>query len=108
MKNTLDLIGLVDVIGYWQLSDVDSEYIDTSRILFGGTGVISKDGLKKPGFSALKRLSHINTLMIGKEGNMLVTTVKASPVIMCTLYFGMRRPRTLGSPLTDCKLGDIR
>ena len=73
-KNTLDLIGLVDVIGYWQLSDVDSEYIDTTRILFGGTGIISKDGLKKPGFSALKRLSSINTLMISKEGNMLVTT----------------------------------
>ena len=74
VKNTLDLIGLVDVIGYWQLSDVDSEYIDTTRILFGGTGIISKDGLKKPGFSALKRLSSINTLMIRKEGNMLLTT----------------------------------
>lgn len=74
VKNTLDLIGLVDLIGYWQLSDVDSEYIDTTRILFGGTGVISKDGLKKPGFSALKRLSSINTLMIQKEGNILVTT----------------------------------
>lgn len=74
IKNTLDLIGMVDVIGYWQLSDVDSEYIDTTRILFGGTGIISKDGLKKPGFSALKRLSSINTLMISKEGNMLVTT----------------------------------
>lgn len=74
VKNTLDLIGIVDVIGYWQLSDMDSEYIDTTRILFGGTGIISKDGLKKPGFSALKRLSIINTLMIQKEGNMLVTT----------------------------------
>ena len=74
VKNTFDLIGLVDVIGYWQLSDVDSEYIDTTRILFGGTGIISKDGLKKPGFSALKRLSSINTLMIQKEGNMLITT----------------------------------
>ena len=73
-KNTLDLIDLVDTIGYWQLSDVDSEYIDTTRILFGGTGIISKDGLKKPGFSTLKRLSSINTLMIQKEGNMLVTT----------------------------------
>ena len=73
-KNTLDLIGLVDVIGYWQLSDVDSEYIDTTRILFGGTGIISKDGLKKPGFSALKRLSSINTLMVSRKGNMLVTT----------------------------------
>jgi beta-xylosidase/AraC-like DNA-binding protein len=74
IKNTLDLVGLVDVIGYWQLSDVDSEYIDTTRILFGGTGIISKDGLKKPGFSALKRLGGINTLMVSKEGNMMVTT----------------------------------
>ena len=74
VKNTLDLIGLVDLIGYWQLSDVDSEYIDTTRILFGGTGIISKDGLKKTGFSALKRMSIINTLMIRKEGNMLLTT----------------------------------
>ena len=74
VKNTLDLIGLVDLIGYWQLSDVDSEYIDTTRILFGGTGIISKDGLKKPGFSALKRLGNLNTLMVRKEGNMLLTT----------------------------------
>ena len=74
VKNTLDLIGRVDAIGYWQLSDMDSEYIDTTRILFGGTGIISKDGLKKPGFSALKRLSSINTLMVKREGNMLLTT----------------------------------
>lgn len=73
-KNTLDLIGLVDVIGYWQLSDIDNEYIDTPRILFGGTGILSKDGLKKPGFTTLKRLSSINTLMVEKTGSMLLTT----------------------------------
>ncbi len=73
-KNTIDLIGLVDVIGYWQLSDVDTEYADTARILFGGTGILSKDGLKKPGFTALKRFSSINTLMVEKTGSMLVTT----------------------------------
>lgn len=73
-KNTLDLIGLVDVIGYWQLSDIDTEYIDTSRILFGGTGILSKDGLKKPGFTTLKRLSSINTNLIEKSGNLLMTT----------------------------------
>ncbi len=73
-KNTIDLIGLVDVIGYWQLSDVDAEYVDTPRILFGGTGILSKDGLKKPGFTALKRFSSINTLLVEKTGRMLVTT----------------------------------
>ncbi len=73
-KNTIDLIGLVDVIGYWQLSDVDTEYVDTPRILFGGTGILSKDGLKKPGFTTLKRLSSINTLLVEKTGSMLLTT----------------------------------
>lgn len=85
VKNTLDLIGVADLIGYWQLSDVESEYIDTTRILFGGTGIISKDGLKKPGFSALKRLSSINTLMIRKEDNLLVTTnaINTYNIVLC-------------------------
>lgn len=73
-KNTIDLIDLVEVIGYWQLSDIDTEYIDTTRILFGGTGIISKDGLKKPGFTALKRLASINTLLVEKTGSLLMTT----------------------------------
>lgn len=74
VKNTIDLIDLVDVIGYWQLSDIDTEYIDTTRILFGGTGIISKDGLKKPGFTTLKRLAGINTLLVEKTGSLLMTT----------------------------------
>ena len=74
VKNTVDLIGLADLIGYWQLSDVDTEYKDTTRILFGGTGILSKDGLKKPGFTVLKRLHRMNTLLIQREGNMLATT----------------------------------
>ncbi len=84
-KNTIDLVGLVDVIGYWQLSDIDTEYIDTTRILFGGTGIISKDGLKKPGFSALKRLGIINTLLVHKEPNFLVTTnaINTYNIVLC-------------------------
>lgn len=73
-KNTIDLLDLVDVIGYWQLSDIDTEYIDTTRILFGGTGILSKDGLKKPGFTTLKRLAGINTQLVEKTGNLLMTT----------------------------------
>ena len=53
---------------------MDTEYKDTTRILFGGTGILSKDGLKKPGFTVLKRLHRMNTLLIQREGNMLVTT----------------------------------
>lgn len=85
LKNTLDLIGLVDVIGYWQLSDLDSESFDTTRLLFGGTGILSKDCLKKPGFTVLKRLSGINTSMVSCEGNMLITTnaVNTYNIVLC-------------------------
>lgn len=73
-KNTIDLIGLVDVVGYWQLSDIGTEHTDTTRILFGGTGIISKHGLKKTGFTTLKRFAGLSTLLIDKVGNLLMTT----------------------------------
>ncbi len=73
-KNTLDLIGLVDLIGYWQLSDADSEHSDTTRMFFGGTGILSKDGLKKPGFAALKRMARLEPLLIRREEGMVLTT----------------------------------
>ena len=74
VKNTIDLIDLVDVIGYWQLSDIDTEYTDTPRILFGGTGLLSRDGLKKPGFIALNRMRSLDSMMVEKTGNLLLTT----------------------------------
>lgn len=84
-KNTIDLISLADVIGYWQLSDICNEYLDTTRILFGSTGFISKDGLKKPGFSALKRFSSISTQMICRESNFLITTnaINTYNIVLC-------------------------
>ena len=73
-KNTVDLVGLVDAIGYWQLSDLCIEYTDSRSLLFGGTGIITRDGLKKSGFAALKRMARLNTMMIRKEDGMLLTT----------------------------------
>ena len=73
-KNTVDLIGLAEMIGYWQLSDLCSEYYDTRSLMFGGTGIITKDGLKKTGFAALKRMARLNSLLIQKEEGMVLTT----------------------------------
>ena len=73
-KNTVDLIGLADGIGYWQFSDLCSDYHDTPRLFFGGTGILNKYGLKKPGFAALKRMARLETQLIAKESGMLLTT----------------------------------
>ena len=74
VKSTVELLGLAEVIGYWQLSDMDAEYTDTTRLLFGGTGILSKDGLKKPAFTALKRLGRFHTRLVDRADGMLMTT----------------------------------
>lgn len=73
-KNSVDLVGLVDGIGYWQFSDLCSDYHDTPRLFFGGTGILNKYGLKKPGFAALKRMARLETQLVAKESGMLLTT----------------------------------
>ncbi len=73
-KNTIDLVGLVDAIGYWKLSDSADEYSDSNRILFGSPGIVSKNGLKKPGFAALKRLNQISNILIKKEDGLMAVS----------------------------------
>lgn len=74
VKNTLDLIGQVDAIGYYTLSDISDEHIDTAGILFGGPGILSRNGLKKTGFSALKRLGYLNHRLMKKMNGFLAMT----------------------------------
>lgn len=74
VKNTIDLLGMVEIFGYWQLSDIATEYVDAARMLFGGTGLLSKHGLKKPGFTALKRMNYLPAQLIQKGDGYLVAT----------------------------------
>ena len=74
IKNTLDLLGMVDVIGYYQLSDISEEYYDAPRILYGASGIISRNGLKKPGFSAVKRLKMAGHKLLAADEDHLITT----------------------------------
>ncbi len=89
VKNTLDLIGLVDAIGYYQLSDISEEYSDTSRILYGASGIMSRDGLKKPGFSAIKRLNNLNEQMLACEDCFFASTdgVNTYNLVLCNYSY---------------------
>lgn len=83
--NTIDLVGLVDMVGYWQLSDIATEYTDSARILFGGSGIINKNGLKKPGFTALKRMNNLTSHLVQRGDNYIITTNtrNAYQIIVC-------------------------
>lgn len=84
-RNTISLLGLVDVLGYWQLSDIAVESTDSRRLLFGGTGIVNSKGLKKPGFTVLKRMGYQQPLLASKSENCLITTnaINAHHILLC-------------------------
>lgn len=63
----------VDMLVYWGASDIYSEYIDTDEILFGGVGLLSVDGIKKPSYYAMEYLSKLRSLLLVHEQNYVVT-----------------------------------
>lgn len=73
IKNVIDSIDRADKLGYKIASDVSSEYLDTNLLLQGGTGLISKNGIKKPAFYAFSFLEKMSTNLVGKGENFIMT-----------------------------------
>lgn len=74
MKNIMDNMGKADMLGYWLGSDIFSQHSDTTGILNGGVGLLSRDGIKKPSCFAYEFMNHMGKYMIGKTENTLVTS----------------------------------
>lgn len=74
IKNVLDMYGNADDMGYFLGSDRTSEYYDSNALLYGGTGVMSRDGILKPAGFAFEFLKRLYPYYIGKGENYLITT----------------------------------
>jgi len=74
VKNIIDVYGLVDVMGYGAGSDRAYSFFDTAEILFGGTGLITNDGILKPAAFAFDFFNRLMPYYLGKTRNYLVTT----------------------------------
>lgn len=74
IKNILDVYGDVDDMAYWIGSDRASEYYDSNELLFGGTGLITKDGVLKPAGFAFEFMTRLYSQYVGKGSNYLIST----------------------------------
>jgi beta-xylosidase len=74
IKNYLDFYGIVDMAAYFVGSDRISEYYDTNGLLYGGTGILSKDGILKPAGFAFEFLNRLYPYYIGKGSNYIVSS----------------------------------
>jgi beta-xylosidase/AraC-like DNA-binding protein len=74
LQNSVDAIGVMDVLCYWLASDVSVEYGDSSTMLFGGPGLLSRNGIRKPCFFAYHFLSMLGPVLLVKGEGYIVTS----------------------------------
>lgn len=74
IKNFLDFYGKTPMAAYFAGSDQLSEHYDSSAPLFGGKGVLSRDGILKPAGYALEFLGRLYSGFIAKGDNYIITT----------------------------------
>lgn len=73
IKNIIDCVDQVDSLCYFMASDISEEYLDINLLLQGGTGLVSKNGMKKPSFYAFYFLEKLSETMVQKGNNYIMT-----------------------------------
>ena len=73
IKNCIDTLGKVDMLGYWLSTDSGVEYFDSTLMLFGGPGLLSKDGMPKPALYAFSFLKRLRSLIVERGANYIVS-----------------------------------
>ena len=74
IKTMLDIYGKVDDIAHFVATDRTQQYYDSNELLFGGVGILSKDGILKPSGFAFDFLSRLYPYYIGHGKNYLIST----------------------------------
>jgi xylan 1,4-beta-xylosidase len=74
VKNIIDNLDGACSFGYWLCSDISGELKDSKNLLYGDMGLISANGIKKPGFYAYEMLSKLGNRLIDKGEGYIITS----------------------------------
>ena len=74
MKNVVDVYGDIDMLCYFQGTDLYTEFYDTMWLMHGGQGLLTKDGITKPAGFAFRFLKKLYPYFVDKSENFLITT----------------------------------
>lgn len=73
MQNAIMCSDKAEIMGYWLLTDLYSDFYDSQNLLFGGCGLMNKNGIPKPGFHAFAFYQHLYKNVIACGRNYIVT-----------------------------------
>jgi len=74
IKNLLENSDGFTDISYWLMSDLMIEFTDTNKLLFGGNGLLSVDGLPKPSYFAYQFYRRLGKRIIDKGDGYVITS----------------------------------
>ena len=74
LKNCIDMADEIDCMAYWHSLDSYSEYYDSHQVLNGDSGIISRDGIKKPSFYAFQFMGKLQPNIIKRDEYSIITT----------------------------------
>lgn len=83
MKNLIENYGEVKALGYWVATDIFSESIDSDEFLFGGCGLISRNGICKPAYYAFDFMNHLERYILGKNKNAIISYKENGLFFIC-------------------------
>ncbi|MFC6177708.1 helix-turn-helix domain-containing protein [Companilactobacillus huachuanensis] len=74
IQNITNELESAEETAYWMGSDIYSEYSDSSEILYGASGIITKNDIKKPSFYAFEFLNKLLNKKLYSDNNSFVST----------------------------------
>lgn len=77
----------VDMACFWMGSDWISTYYDSDRLLQGGVGMITKDGIRKPAFYAASFLNCLGKYFVQSGNNYIITTNGSNSYYIICYHF---------------------
>lgn len=73
LKNIIDLLNEVDILGYWSGLDITATYYDSQNILSGCPGLLTKDTICKPAYYAFRFLHRMGSYLVETGENYQIT-----------------------------------
>lgn len=85
-------------LAYWLTSDLSLENGNNTSLLFGGNGLVSKDGLFKPSCFAYTLLDMLGKKLIAKSENYIITKQDDGSIQILLYYIGKLDSNFANSP----------
>lgn len=82
VHNAISCLGKADMMGHWLFTDAYADSQDSGMLLFGGCGLLTKDGITKPAYYAIEFLNRLYRQILRIHPNYLITRSERGSIRM--------------------------